>query len=102
MINTTDGKSLSLKNLKYRAPWDLLKGAFSRGTVIHVAGDAMHVMGPFLGQGGSAPLEDAVVLARNVAQLGLNHAEKAFNWFANEGLEWFDCHCKGDDVYLGG
>ena len=29
-----------------------------------MAGDAWHVMGPFLGQGGSAALEDAVVLAR--------------------------------------
>ncbi|OVA15466.1 hypothetical protein BVC80_8411g14 [Macleaya cordata] len=28
----------------------------------------MHVMGPFLGQGRSAVLEDAVVLARNLAQ----------------------------------
>ena len=28
----------------------------------------MHAMGPFLGQGGSAALEDAVVLARNLGR----------------------------------
>ncbi|CAA3031117.1 FAD-dependent urate hydroxylase-like [Olea europaea subsp. europaea] len=39
----------------------------AKGTVT-VAGDAMHVTGPFLGQGGSAALEDAVVLARCLAQ----------------------------------
>lgn len=33
-----------------------------------VAGDAMHVMGPFLGQGGSCGLEDSVVLARCLAR----------------------------------
>ncbi|MCK1978397.1 FAD-dependent monooxygenase, partial [Jeotgalicoccus huakuii] len=42
-------------------------GNFRKGTDV-VAGDAMHIMGPFLGQGGSAALEDAVVLARNLAE----------------------------------
>lgn len=40
-----------------------------------VAGDAMHVMGPFLGQGGSCGLEDAIVLARCLSKdlyLGLD------------------------------
>ncbi|KAK2995568.1 hypothetical protein RJ640_000044 [Escallonia rubra] len=67
MIDTSDPESLSLTHLRYRAPWDLLFGRFRKGTVT-VAGDAMHVMGPFLGQGGSAGLEDAVVLARSLAQ----------------------------------
>ncbi|KAF5817467.1 putative zeaxanthin epoxidase [Helianthus annuus] len=64
-------ESLSITHMRYRAPWDLLTGSFCKGTVT-VAGDAMHVMGPFLGQGGSAGLEDSVVLARTMAQLGLN------------------------------
>ncbi|KAK3010374.1 hypothetical protein RJ639_012599 [Escallonia herrerae] len=67
MIDTSDPDSLSFTHLRYRAPWDLLFGTFRRGTVT-VAGDAMHVMGPFLGQGGSAGLEDAIVLARSLAQ----------------------------------
>ncbi|KAI3773687.1 hypothetical protein L1987_48217 [Smallanthus sonchifolius] len=93
MIKAADTKSLSFKHLRYRAPWDLLTGTFSRGTMI-VAGDAMHVMGPFLGQGGSAALEDAVVLARNMAQLaGLNQSGskltihrvvEAFNQFVRQ------------------
>ncbi|XP_071686036.1 monooxygenase 1-like [Rutidosis leptorrhynchoides] len=75
MIEKTDTKALSFARLRYRTAWDLLTGTFSKGTVT-VAGDAMHVMGPFLGQGGSAGLEDAVVLARNMGQLGLNDEGK--------------------------
>lgn len=33
-----------------------------------VVGDAMHAMAPFLTQGGAASLEDAVVLARCLAE----------------------------------
>lgn len=63
MIQNSDLDSLSLTHLRYRAPWSLLLGNSRKGAVT-VAGDAWHVMGPFLGQGGSAALEDAVVLAR--------------------------------------
>lgn len=63
MIEKSDLTSLSLTRLRYRAPWNLVSGNFRRETVT-VAGDAWHVMGPFLGQGGSAALEDAIVLAR--------------------------------------
>ncbi|KAJ4965295.1 hypothetical protein NE237_017144 [Protea cynaroides] len=67
MIRNSDLESLSLLRLKYRAPWDILLGSFRKGTVT-IAGDALHVMGPFIGQGGSAGLEDAIVLARCLAQ----------------------------------
>ncbi|CAL5442125.1 unnamed protein product [Camellia sinensis] len=67
MIEDSDVESLSLTHVRYRAPWDLLLGKFRKGTVT-VAGDAMHVMGPLLGQGGSAGLEDAIVLARCLYQ----------------------------------
>ncbi|XP_062150394.1 monooxygenase 1-like [Alnus glutinosa] len=66
MINSSDENSLSLTHLRYREPWDVLLGRFRKGSVT-VAGDAMHIMGPFLGQGGSAGVEDAVVLARCLA-----------------------------------
>ncbi|KAL8225864.1 hypothetical protein R6Q57_018421 [Mikania cordata] len=94
MIQNADIKSLSYTRLRYRAPWELLTGTFCKKTVV-VAGDAMHVMGPFLGQGGSAGLEDAVVLARTMAQMGLNgvetgskmavhRVEEAFNRFVKQ------------------
>uniref|UniRef100_A0A161XXK2 FAD-binding domain-containing protein n=1 Tax=Daucus carota subsp. sativus TaxID=79200 RepID=A0A161XXK2_DAUCS len=67
LIKDTDHESLSFTRIRYRRPWDLLLGSFRKGTVT-VAGDAMHVMGPFIGQGGSAGLEDAIVLARNLAK----------------------------------
>ncbi|XP_047335654.1 monooxygenase 1-like [Impatiens glandulifera] len=68
MINMSEVDSISFTcNLKYRAPWDLFFGNFRKGTVT-VAGDAWHVIGPFLGQGGSAGLEDAIVLARRLSQ----------------------------------
>ncbi|XP_059631050.1 monooxygenase 1-like [Cornus florida] len=66
LVKNSDLKTLSLTHLWYRAPWDVLLARSRKGTVT-VAGDAMHVMGPFLGQGGSAALEDAVVLARCMA-----------------------------------
>nr|XP_048335293.1 monooxygenase 1-like isoform X3 [Ziziphus jujuba var. spinosa] len=67
MVEDCETSYLSLTHLRYRTPWDVLLGRFRNGTVT-VAGDAMHVMGPFLGQGGSAALEDAIVLARCLSQ----------------------------------
>ncbi|XP_058089973.1 monooxygenase 1-like [Magnolia sinica] len=67
MVENSDDSDLSFTKVSYRAPWDLVLGKFRRGTVT-VAGDAMHVMGPFLGQGGAAGLEDAVVLGRCLAR----------------------------------
>lgn len=65
---------------RYRAPWELMVGSYKRGTAT-VAGDALHAMSPFIGQGGSACLEDAIVLAEFLAQkrreIGPDgHAEK--------------------------
>ncbi|XP_010440252.1 PREDICTED: uncharacterized protein LOC104723571 [Camelina sativa] len=75
MVKTCDVDSLSLTHLRYRAPSEIMFGKFRRGTVT-VAGYAMHVMGPFLGQGGSAALEDAVVLARCLARnVGPDHGD---------------------------
>ncbi|CAI9114976.1 OLC1v1015805C1 [Oldenlandia corymbosa var. corymbosa] len=78
MVEKCEVDSLSFTRLRYRHPWEILVGKFRKGSVT-VLGDAMHVMGPFLGQGGSATLEDAVVLARNMARkIGiLNHKSGA-------------------------
>lgn len=66
MIRNCELSFLHLTDLKYRPPSDFLLNNFRRGTVI-VAGDAMHATGPFIAQGGSASIEDAVVLARCLA-----------------------------------
>ncbi|XP_034205047.1 monooxygenase 1-like [Prunus dulcis] len=78
--------------LRYHAPWDILRRRFRKGTVT-LAGDAMHAMGPFLAQGGSACLEDAIVLARCLARTTQIHrnargtkmqVEKAFDEYLKE------------------
>nr|XP_010930384.1 monooxygenase 1 [Elaeis guineensis] len=68
MVKNSDPASLTFTRIRYQTPWHLVLGNFCRGTIT-VAGDAMHVMGPFLGQGGGAALEDAVVLARSLAEM---------------------------------
>ncbi|RCV06861.1 hypothetical protein SETIT_1G197300v2 [Setaria italica] len=68
VVRRSDPESLNLvTNFWYRPPWEVALRGFRRG-VVTVAGDAMHAMGPFIGQGGSAGLEDAVVLARSLAR----------------------------------
>lgn len=68
IVRGSDPESLNLvTDFWYRPPWEVVLGSFQRGAVT-VAGDAMHAMGPFIGQGGSAGLEDAVVLARSLAR----------------------------------
>ncbi|KAK1274922.1 hypothetical protein QJS04_geneDACA016764 [Acorus gramineus] len=66
MVQRVDLDSLNLTGIRYRTPWDLAFGTFRRGTMV-VAGDAMHVMAPFIGQGSSTAIEDAIVLVRCLA-----------------------------------
>uniref|UniRef100_A0A7N0ZZI4 FAD-binding domain-containing protein n=1 Tax=Kalanchoe fedtschenkoi TaxID=63787 RepID=A0A7N0ZZI4_KALFE len=68
MVKDSEASSLHLTQLKYRPPWELMRRDLYKGTVA-LAGDALHAMGPFLAQGGSASLEDAVVLARNLSRV---------------------------------
>jgi 2-polyprenyl-6-methoxyphenol hydroxylase-like FAD-dependent oxidoreductase len=65
----------TLSPLRCRCPWTVLVGRLSKGTVA-IAGDAMHAMTPYIGQGGCSTLEDAVVLGRCLAE-GMNG--KIFN-----------------------
>ncbi|XBJ02291.1 hypothetical protein VPH35_021699 [Triticum aestivum] len=67
VVRSCDLSSMSLTQLCYRPPWHLVLQPFQEGTVT-VAGDAMHAMGTFIGQGGSFSLEDAVVAARCLAR----------------------------------
>ena len=92
MIRNCKLNSLHLTDLKYRPPWDLLLNKFSKGTIV-VAGDAMHATGPFIAQGGSASIEDAIVLARCLAQkmhnttngiMARSTVEEAFDKYVKE------------------
>ncbi|XP_027912073.1 monooxygenase 1-like [Vigna unguiculata] len=75
MMRNTNLSFLHLTDLKYRPPWDLLFNNFRKGTVT-IAGDAMHPTGPFVAQGGSASIEDAIVLARCLAQKMFDNSKK--------------------------
>ncbi|XP_068649366.1 monooxygenase 1-like [Aristolochia californica] len=66
IVKNCDLETLSYTSIRYKTPWDLLVGSFRKGTIT-VAGDSMHVMGPYLQQGGATGLEDAVVLGRCLA-----------------------------------
>ncbi|PWZ22347.1 FAD-dependent monooxygenase ctvC [Zea mays] len=77
IVRGSDPESLNLvTDFWYRPPWEVVLGSFQRGAVT-VAGDAMHAMGPFIGQGGSAGLEDAVVLARSLARAAVDDSDNA-------------------------
>ncbi|KAG9448811.1 hypothetical protein H6P81_008776 [Aristolochia fimbriata] len=66
MMRSCDLDTAVYTIIRYRTPWEIFFGKFRDG-MMTVAGDAMHVMGPFLQQGGSCGLEDAISLARNLA-----------------------------------
>ncbi|CAL4968779.1 unnamed protein product [Urochloa decumbens] len=68
MVRDPDPESLILlTKIWYRPPWQVMFSSFQKGTTT-VAGDAMHVMGFYIGQGGSAALEDSIVLARSLSR----------------------------------
>jgi 2-polyprenyl-6-methoxyphenol hydroxylase-like FAD-dependent oxidoreductase len=75
VVRSCEIESVTLAQICYRAPWNMLLQPFQEGTVT-VAGDAMHAMGPFIGQGGSASLEDALVLARCLAETATGDDQK--------------------------
>ncbi|KAF8025124.1 hypothetical protein BT93_F2082 [Corymbia citriodora subsp. variegata] len=67
MVSGSDLSTVQYTELRYRPPWEILRRRLWKGAIV-VAGDAMHAMAPFLAQGGAASLEDAVVLARCLAE----------------------------------
>ncbi|KAK7280582.1 hypothetical protein RJT34_25646 [Clitoria ternatea] len=67
IIEETDINSFLPYPLRYRHPWELMFGNISKGNVC-VVGDAFHPMTPDIGQGGCCALEDAIVLARCLAE----------------------------------
>ncbi|KAJ0973306.1 hypothetical protein J5N97_021265 [Dioscorea zingiberensis] len=74
VVKRSELSSLTLAPLLFRVPWDVAFGPSRRGCVT-VTGDAFHPMTPDIAQGGCAALEDAVVLARNIANKRHNVAE---------------------------
>ncbi|KAG9457023.1 hypothetical protein H6P81_001531 [Aristolochia fimbriata] len=88
IVKRCDLDTLSYTSIRYKTPWDLYTGNFRKGTVT-VAGDSMHVMGPYLQQGGATGLEDAVVLGRCLGEglLQANAAEVKYGKAWREGVE---------------
>ncbi|XP_022632604.1 monooxygenase 1 isoform X5 [Vigna radiata var. radiata] len=95
MMRNSKLSFLHLTELKYRPPWDLLFNNFRKGTVT-IAGDAMHPTGPFVAQGGSASIEDAIVLARCLAQKMFDDKNKTEETTINSAMaeEAFDQYVK--------
>ncbi|PPS08989.1 hypothetical protein GOBAR_AA11650 [Gossypium barbadense] len=86
-----DGVRLGLLPINHNdVYWFLTRKLTS--TTVTLAGDALHAMAPFLAQGGSASLEDAVVLARCLSQnmgialdpTGMKAARAALDQYAKE------------------
>ncbi|GAB4838550.1 hypothetical protein Ancab_028096, partial [Ancistrocladus abbreviatus] len=67
VFKITNQDDLVCSQLRYRAPWEILRADISRDNVC-VAGDALHPMTPDLGQGACSALEDSVILARCLAE----------------------------------
>ncbi|KAH7690023.1 Kynurenine 3-monooxygenase and related flavoprotein monooxygenases protein [Dioscorea alata] len=78
VVERSDMSGLVSSPLRFRWPLELLWGNICKGNVT-VAGDALHLMTPDLGQGGCSALEDGVVLARCLAE--------AFKEDNNEGAK---------------
>jgi 2-polyprenyl-6-methoxyphenol hydroxylase-like FAD-dependent oxidoreductase len=84
MVRNSDPESLNVVNsIRYRPPWQVAFGTFHKG-VVTVAGDAMHAMGPSIGQGGSLALEDAVVLARSLSRAASGDYSVAIQEYVRE------------------
>jgi len=84
MVRNSDPETLNVvNNIWYRPPWQVAFGTFHKG-VVTVAGDAMHVMGPFIGQGGASGLEDAVVLARSLSRAAAGDYSVAIKEYVRE------------------
>ncbi|KAJ0011262.1 hypothetical protein Pint_33726 [Pistacia integerrima] len=67
VVQDTPIDSIVATPLRYRQPWEVLRGNISKGGVC-VAGDALHPMTPDIDQGGCSAWEDGVVLARCIAE----------------------------------
>ncbi|XP_068649349.1 monooxygenase 1-like [Aristolochia californica] len=93
MIKNSEIDTAVYTIIRYRTPWEIFTGDFRKGTMT-VAGDAMHVMGPFLQQGGSSGLEDAISLARCLAK-ELHQVQEG-----DEKLAWRKRAEAGIDNYL--
>lgn len=51
------------------------------GRRIVMLGDACHPMRPYMAAGAAMAIEDAAILARCIAEIGLNDAEESFAWY---------------------
>lgn len=79
VVQHSEPSSLTKAPLLLRRPWELILRQLHKCNTT-VAGDAMHPMTPDMGQGGCTALEDAVVLARNIAKEIYSDGTGSPNW----------------------
>lgn len=79
VVQHSELSSLTTAPLLFRRPWEvILRQLYKCNTT--VSGDAMHPMTPDMGQGGCTALEDAVVLARNIAEVLYSDGTGSPDW----------------------
>lgn len=83
-----DGYHLELRQIVQAAPevtkWPVFDrepvDTWSGGRIV-LLGDACHPLRPYMAAGAAMAIEDAAVLARCIAEIGLNDADESFAWY---------------------
>jgi 6-hydroxynicotinate 3-monooxygenase len=87
-VATFDGYHTELRQIVHAAPAVTKWPVFDRDAVarwsadrIVLLGDACHPLRPYMAAGAAMAIEDAAVLARCIAEFGLNDASESFAWY---------------------
>jgi len=96
-IATFDGYHAELREVVEAAPEVTKWPVYDREPVnrwtggrIALLGDACHAMRPYMAAGAAMAIEDAAVLARCIAEFGLDDAAESFTWYESNRMPRVD------------